>query len=241
MDNRSMMELEDELDAKFNDLVNYCMVSGAIDQNLYTEYDVKRGLRDASGKGVLTGLTEISDVIGYELAEGKKIPCDGELYYQGYNVMDLVDSISDRRFGFEETTYLLLFGQLPNKQQLLDFEEILTSLQELSGQFVRDVIMKAPSANIMNALQKSVLTLYSYDDNPDNIEVSNVLRQSLQLIGKLPMIAVYAYHSYRHFKFDDNLYIRTPDPSMSIAENILQMIRQNGEFRRWRLKYWMWH
>lgn len=230
MDNRSMMELEDELDAKFNDLVNYCMVSGAIDQNLYTEYDVKRGLRDASGKGVLTGLTEISDVIGYELAEGKKIPCDGELYYQGYNVMDLVDSISDRRFGFEETTYLLLFGQLPNKQQLLDFEEILTSLQELSGQFVRDVIMKAPSANIMNALQKSVLTLYSYDDNPDNIEVSNVLRQSLQLIGKLPMIAVYAYHSYRHFKFDDNLYIRTPDPSMSIAENILQMIRQNGEF-----------
>lgn len=131
MDNRSMMELEDELDAKFNDLVNYCMVSGAIDQNLYTEYDVKRGLRDASGKGVLTGLTEISDVIGYELAEGKKIPCDGELYYQGYNVMDLVDSISDRRFGFEETTYLLLFGQLPNKQQLLDFEEILTSLQEL--------------------------------------------------------------------------------------------------------------
>ena len=140
--------------------------------------------------------------------EGKKIPCDGELYYQGYNVMDLVDSISDRRFGFEETTYLLLFGQLPNKQQLLDFEEILTSLQELSGQFVRDVIMKAPSANIMNALQKSVLTLYSYDDNPDNIEVSNVLRQSLQLIGKLPMIAVYAYHSYRHFKFDDNLYIR---------------------------------
>ena len=230
MDNRSMMELEDELDAKFNDLVNYCMVSGAIDQNLYTEYDVKRGLRDASGKGVLTGLTEISDVIGYELVEGKKIPCDGELYYQGYNVMDLVDSISDRRFGFEETTYLLLFGQLPNKQQLLDFEEILTSLQELSGQFVRDVIMKAPSANIMNALQKSVLTLYSYDDNPDNIEVSNVLRQSLQLIGKLPMIAVYAYHSYRHFKFDDNLYIRTPDPSMSIAENILQMIRQNGEF-----------
>ena len=230
MDNRSMMELEDELDAKFNDLVNYCMVSGAIDQNLYTEYDVKRGLRDASGKGVLTGLTEISDVIGYELAEGKKIPCDGELYYQGYNVMDLVDSISDRRFGFEETAYLLLFGQLPNKQQLLDFEEILTSLQELSGQFVRDVIMKAPSANIMNALQKSVLTLYSYDDNPDNIEVSNVLRQSLQLIGKLPMIAVYAYHSYRHFKFDENLYIRTPDPSMSIAENILQMIRQNGEF-----------
>lgn len=230
MNNQSMMELGAELNEKFDELVKGCMTSGAIDLNLYTEYDVKRGLRDASGKGVLTGLTEISDVIGYKTREGKKIPCDGELYYQGYNVMDLVASYEKRRFAFEETTYLLLFGQLPNREQLTSFEKILTSLQELSGQFVRDVIMKAPSANIMNALQKSVLTLYSYDENPDDISVSNVLRQSLQLIGKLPMIAVYAYLSYRHFKFDDNLYIRTPDPSLSIAENILQMIRQDGQF-----------
>lgn len=232
MDNYSMMELEEGLNEKFDDLVNYCMVSGAIDLNLYFEYDVKRGLRDANGKGVLTGLTEISDVIGYKTVNGRKVPCDGELYFQGYNVIDLIQSFENRRFAFEEITYLLLFGNLPSEEQLENFVEILTSLQELSGQFVRDVIMKAPSANIMNALQKSVLTLYSYDDNPDDISVPNVLRQSLQLIGKLPMIAVYAYHSYRHFKFDDNLFIRTPDKTMSTAENILQMIRQDGKFTK---------
>ena len=225
-----MMELGEKLNGKFENLVNYCMVSGAINQDLYNEYDVKRGLRDSNGKGVLTGLTEISDVCGYRLKNGKKIPCDGELYYQGYNVMDLVKSFENRRFAFEETTYLLMFGELPTHTQLKDFEEVLTSLQELSGQFVRDVIMKAPSANIMNALQKSVLTLYSYDENPDDISVANVLRQSLQLIGKIPLIAVYAYLSYRHFGFDDNLYIRTPDKDLSIAENILQMVRQDGKF-----------
>lgn len=230
MDNRAMMELGEELNEKFEALLEYCMVSGAIDLDLYNEYDVKRGLRDSSGKGVLTGLTEISDVKGHKNKEGRKIPCDGELYYQGYNVMDLVESFKNRRFAFEETTYLLLFGELPTKTQLSDFEKVLTSLQELSGQFVRDVIMKAPSANIMNALQKSVLTLYSYDEDPDNISVDNVLRQSLQLISKIPMIAVYAYLSYRHFKFDDNLYIRTPDPKLSIAENLLQMLRANGQF-----------
>ncbi len=230
MDNKSMMELDERLNGKFENLLNYCMVSGAIDQNLYIEYDVKRGLRDANGKGVLTGLTEISDVRGHKMVEGKKVPCEGELYYQGYDVKKLVESFENRRFAFEEVTYLLMFGDLPTAEQLKDFEEVLTSLQELSGQFVRDVIMKAPSANIMNALQKSVLTLYSYDDDPDDISVPNVLRQSLQLIGKLPMIAVYAYLSYRHFKFDENLFIRTPDPKLSTAENILQMLRQDGQF-----------
>ena len=230
MDNKSMMELGEELNGKFEDLVGYCMVSGAIDQDLYNEYDVKRGLRDTNGKGVLTGLTEISDVRGYGNKNGRKVPCEGELYYQGYNVMELVESFEHRRFALEEVTYLLLFGDLPTKEQLHNFEEILTSLQELSGQFVRDVIMKAPSENIMNALQKSVLTLYSYDEDPDDISVPNVLRQSLQLIGKIPLIAVYAYLSYRHFGFDDNLYIRTPDKNLSIAENILQMIRQDGKF-----------
>ena len=225
-----MMELGEELNEKFNDLTEYCMVSGAINLDLYNEYDVKRGLRDSSGKGVLTGLTEISDVKGYQNKDGRKIPCDGELYYQGYHVKDLVASYEKRRFAIEETTYLLLFGELPTREQLRSFEEVLTSLQELSGQFVRDVIMKAPSANIMNALQKSVLTLYSYDDNPDSTSVANVLRQSLQLISKIPMIAVYAYLSYRHFTFDDNLYIRTPDPKLSIAENILQMLRPDGSF-----------
>ena len=232
MGNRSMMELDEGLNQKFDALVDYCMLSGAINLDLYTEYDVKRGLRDANGKGVLTGLTEISDVIGHKTKAGKEVPCEGELYYQGYNIMELTESFEDRRYAFEETTYLLLFGELPTKEQLQDFEDILTSLQELSGEFVRDVIMKAPSANIMNALQKSVLTLYSYDENPDDISVPNVLRQSLQLIGKLPMIAVYAYHSYRHLKFDDDFFIRTPDKNLSIAENILQMIRQDGKFTK---------
>ncbi len=230
MDNQSMMELDEGLNEKFNDLVEYCMESGAINQDLYNEYDVKRGLRDANGKGVLTGLTEISDVRGYKVVDGKKVPAEGQLFYQGSDVAELVASYDKRRFGFEETTYLLLFGKLPTAKQLSNFEEVLTSLQELSAQFVRDVIMKAPSANVMNALQKSVLTLYSYDEDPDDISVPNVLRQSLQLIGKLPMIAVYAYLSYRHFRFDDNLYIRTPNKDMSIAENILQMLRQDGKF-----------
>ena len=230
MDNYSMMELGEELNEKFDQLVDCCRTSGAIDVNLYTEYDVKRGLRDSNGRGVLTGLTEISDVVGMKNKNGNRIPCEGELYYQGYNVMNLVDSFADRRYAFEEITYLLLFGKLPTSQQFEDFRRILSSLQELSGQFVRDVIMKAPSANIMNALQKCVLTLYSYDEKPDDTSVSNVLRQSLQLISKIPMIAVYSYHSYRHFKFDENFFIRTPDKEMSIAENILQMIRPDGSF-----------
>lgn len=230
MDNKSMMQLDDELNSQFDDLVNYCMLSGAINLDLYVDYDVKRGLRDSNGKGVLTGLTEIADVVSYEYKDGTKVPADGKLYYQGYNVQELVKSYERRRYAFEETTYLLLFGELPNKKQFKSFLDILSSLQELSAHFVRDVIMKAPSENIMNALQKSVLTLYSYDDDPDDISVPNVLRQSLQLISKLPVIAVYAYHAYRHFKFDDNLVIRTPDKNMSTAENILQMIRPDGKF-----------
>ncbi len=230
MDNKSMMQLGDELDSQFDDLVNYCMISGKIDPNLYVDYDVKRGLRDSDGKGVLTGLTEIADVVAYEYHDGMKVPADGKLYYQGFDVQDLVKSYQNKRFAFEEATYLLLFGQLPDEQQFKSFLDILSSLQELSAHFVRDVIMKAPSENIMNALQKSVLTLYSYDDNPDDISVPNVLRQSLQLISKLPIIAVYAYHAYRHFKFDDNLVIRTPEKELSTAENILQMIRPDGKF-----------
>ena len=167
---RSMMELDPKRDKEFDEFVKYCMTSGVINQNLYVEYDVKRGLRDSDGKGVLTGLTEISDVNAYDMVDGTKIPADGSLYYQGYNVMDLVKGMESRRYAFEETTYLLLFGELPNKSQLEHFISILGDLQELSGDFVRDVIMKAPSENIMNALQKSILTLYSYDANPENIE-----------------------------------------------------------------------
>ena len=225
-----MMALSKPLDAKFDELVENCMVSGAIDLNLYQEYDVKRGLRDSSGKGVLTGLTEISDVVGFNIVDGVKEPADGRLYYQGYDIKKLVGSDINKRFAFEEATYLLLFGQLPTQEQLKVFVDILTSLQELSGQFLRDVIMKAPSANLMNGLQKSVLALYSYDANPDDISVPNVLRQSLQLIAKLPLIAVYNYHAYRHFHFSDSLVIKQPIPELSTAENILQMLRPDGKY-----------
>ncbi len=230
MSSTSMMEMSQELDEQFDRLVKECMLSGAINLDLYTEYDVKRGLRDANGKGVLTGLTEISDVCSYKIVGGQKIPADGELYYQGYNVEQLIKGFEARRYGFEEITYLLLFGELPNAKQLRSFVRIVKSLQELSGRFVRDVIMKATSPNLMNALQRCVLTLYCYDSAPDDVSVPNVLRQSLQLIAKMPQVAVYSYHAYRHFRFDETLIIRLPDKELSIAENILQMLRPDGKF-----------
>lgn len=230
MAKKSIMDMGPTAREQFDELVQYCMASGAINPDLYEEYDVKRGLRDANGKGVLTGLTEISDVVSYKTIEGRKIPSDGELYYQGYNIRELVKDFDTRRFGFEETTYLLLFGELPNEKQLESFKVILAEMQELSGQFVRDVIMKAPSSNIMNALQKGILTLYSYDPNPDDISVPNVLRQSLQLISKVPLISVYAYHAYLHFRKDATLVIRNPDKNCSIAENILRMLRYDGKY-----------
>ncbi len=230
MSNVSMMELSKELDEQFDRLVNECMVSGAINPDLYTEYDVKRGLRDSNGKGVLTGLTEISDVCSYKLVEGRKMPANGELYFQGYNVEELIKGSEGRRYRFEEVTYLLLFGELPNPKQLRTFVCIVKSLQELSGRFVRDVVMKATSPNLMNALQRCILTLYCYDAEPDEVSVPNVLRQSLQLIAKMPQIAVYSYHAYRHFHYDETLVIRLPDKELSIAENILQMLRPDGQF-----------
>lgn len=230
MNNKEMMELKPELNHAFKELVTYCTDSGSIDSNLYIEYDVKRGLRDSDGKGVLTGLTEISDVVAFDNIDGHRVPCDGKLYFQGYNVSELISHNADRRFAFEEATYLLLFGALPNKKQLRQFIDILGDFRELSGQFVRDVIMKAPSANIMNALEKSIVTLYSYDENPEDISVDNVLRQSLQLIAKMPAISVFAYQSYMHFKRSDVLIIRNPDPSCSTAENILRMLRPDGSY-----------
>ncbi len=201
-----------------------------IDKNLYLEYDVKRGLRDAAGKGVLTGLTEISDVVAYDLKDGNQIPCDGRLYYQGVNVVDFIKGLGNRRFGFEETTYLLIFGKLPTKSQLDEFIRVSREFQNLGARFTRDVVMKASNANIMNALQRCVLTLYTYDNNPDDISAKNVLRQSLELINKLPLIAVYSYMSYCHFRKDEALVIRNPKPDLSVAENILQMLRPDGKF-----------
>ncbi|MCH1982555.1 citrate/2-methylcitrate synthase [Ruminococcus sp. OA3] len=219
-----------EQDKDFEELLKYCMISGKINLDLYAEYDVKRGLRDSNGKGVLTGLTEISDVCAYDTVDGRKIPSDGRLYYQGYDVMDLVKSYEKRRFGFEEVTYLLMFGELPNRTQMEKFMDILFDMQDLSGRFIRDVIMKASNANIMNAMQRCILTLYSYDDNPDDISIPNVLRQSLELIGKMPLIAVYSFHAFQHFRLDKNLLIRNPERGLSVAENILHMLREDGKY-----------
>ncbi len=203
---------------------------GRIDPDLYVEYDVKRGLRDMNGKGVLTGLTEISDVVSYDVVDGKKLPCDGRLYYHNYNVFDLVKGFEGRRYAFEEATYLLLFGSLPNVTQLEQFKKLISEYQLLSNSFTRDVLMKAPSSNIMNALQKSILTLYSYDENPEDISAQNVLRQSIQIIAKMPLISVYAYCAYRHFKLHESLMIRNPIHEYSTAENILHMLRDDGRF-----------
>lgn len=219
-----------EFNNRLDKLAEYCMNSGRFDQDLYIEYDVKRGLRDSNGKGILTGLTEISDVVAFKSVHGRKIPIDGQLYYQGYNVMNLVEGNKTSRFGFEEITYLLLFGELPNKDQLQEFLDILGNYRELPDNFVRDIIMNAPNANMMNVLQKSVLTLYSYDDHPEDISVNNVLRQSLQLIARFPLIAVYGYHSYRHYILDKSLVIRRPKPELSTAENILRLLRPDGRY-----------
>lgn len=201
-----------------------------IDPNLYVEYDVKRGLRDSAGKGVLTGLTEISDVCAYNLINGRQIPAEGALYYQGINVYDIVSGLDGRKYGFEETVYLLIFGKLPSQGELERFLDTMFELQCLSGRFVCDVVMKASNENIMNSMQRCILTLYTYDTNPEDISPGNVLRQSLGLIAKLPLIAVYSYHAYRHFRRDETLLIRNPQKGLSLAENILLMLRPGGEY-----------
>lgn len=230
MNMKEIIELQANQMALFDELYKNTMVSGMIDSSLYEEFGVMRGLRDSNGRGVLTGLTEISDVISHKIVDGKKIPAEGKLYYQGYDVEDLLEGLGNRRYAFEECTYLLLFGELPTQRQLEQFTEIMSSFQMLSAGFTRDVIMKAPSDNIMNALQRSLLTLYSYDDNPEDISPENVLRQSMQIIAKMPVIAVYAYHAYRHMKQNKTLLIRNPKPEYSTAENILYMLRKDGKF-----------
>lgn len=208
-----------------------CSKNGCIDQELYTKYDVKRGLRDINGKGVLAGLTEISEIISSKTVDGKSVPCDGELYYRGYNINDLVTGFTrDKRFGFEEITYLLLFGELPSKKQLDDFSRLLSDYRQLPTTFVRDIIMKSPSNDIMNGLARGVLTLYSYDDMPNDISIPNVLRQSLELISLFPLIAVYSYQAKAYYHDNDSFFIHQPNPEYSTAENILHMLRSDSSF-----------
>ena len=221
---------DEDIKSKFDVLEEELNKNGHIDPNLYLEYDVKRGLRDSNGKGVLTGLTEISDVCGYSVEGGRLIPSDGRLYYQGINVADIVNDLGDRRYGFEETIYLLLFGKLPTRTQLENFISLTGELMSLDARFVRDVVMKASNANIMNSMQRCVLSLFTYDNAADDVTVHNVLRQSLEIICKLPVISVYSYHAYRHFRQGESLLIRNPHKGLSMAENILRILRPNGKY-----------
>ena len=202
-----------------------------IDPSLYSKYNVKRGLRDLDGKGVLTGLTDISTIIQNKEVDGKLVPCDGELYYRGYNVNDIINGITDdNRFGFEEVVYLLLFGEMPNPQELHDFKELLVQYRTLPQNFVRDVILKAPSEDMMNSIARSVLTLFCYDTNPNDTSINNVLRQCVQLISVFPLLSVYGYHAYNHYLRDKSLYIHRADPSMSTAEVILSLLRPDRKY-----------
>ena len=202
-----------------------------IDPALYGKYDVKRGLRDIDGKGVLTGLTDISTIKQNKLVNGKLVPCEGELYYRGYNVNDIVGGIlRDDRFGFEEVVYLLLFGEMPNKYELKNFRNLLVHYRTLPQNFVRDVILKAPSEDMMNSIARSVLTLFSYDKMPNDTSINNVLRQCIQLISVFPMLSVYSYHSYNHYLRDNSLYIHRAEPEMSTAEVILSLLRPDRHY-----------
>lgn len=204
---------------------------GQIDPALYTKYDVKRGLRDLSGKGVLAGLTDISEITSYIIEDSDMIPCDGKLYYRGYKIQDLVKGFEkDNRFGFEEVAYLLLFGELPSKKELDSFKQMLGDFRSLPTHFVRDIIMKAPSKDMMNALARSVLTMYAYDDRADDTSIENVVRQSLQLISLFPLISVYAYHAYNHYHDGASLIIHPPKPELSTAEHLLYLLRPDGQY-----------
>lgn len=214
--------------------------STIIDNEHYNRFDVKRGLRDLGGEGVLAGLTEISDIIAFKTdadgefvrdGAGNKIPMDGILRYRGLDIKDVVRGfLLEKRFGFEEVAYLLLFGTLPNKAQLAEFTELLAGFRRLPISFVRDVIMKAPSTDMMNGLARSVLTLYSYDDNPDDISIPNVLRQCLQLIAQFPVLSVYSYKAFQYYHDGDSLVIHKPRQDLSTAESMLALMRPDESY-----------
>ena len=220
-----------EITPEIQKLASYCVQNGTIDPTLYTKYDVKRGLRDLNGNGVLTGLTGISEIRSSKVVDGKSVPAEGQLFYRGYNIEDLVRSMpADHSFGFEMTAYLLLFGELPTKEQLKLFIDQLSFYRTLPTGFVRDIIMKAPSNDMMNTLARSVLTMYSYDETPDDVSIPNVLRQCIQLIAIFPLLSVYGYQAYRHYNDGRSLYIHQPKPELTTAENILRILRSDKKF-----------
>ena len=224
--------------AEKNLLANYaakkrmmCIENDTISDSLFQEYGVNRGLRDVNGKGVLTGLTRISKIVSFKEDEnGKTIPCDGELWYRGYNVKTLIGSIGKGEFGFEKAAYLLMFGSLPNDQELAEFCKVLGESRTLPTNFTRDVIMKAPSKDIMNSMTRSILTLAAYDKRTSVGTIENNIRQCMQLVANFPMLAVYGYHAYNHYENDSSMYIHRPDPKLSTAENFLRMLRPDMKY-----------
>lgn len=221
-----------EITPQLSNLAQTCVENNGIEKSLYSKYDVKRGLRDENGKGVITGLTGISEVNSRAVVDGVEVSAPGELFYRGYNVKDLVQGfIDEQRYGFEEIIYLLLMGNLPNTDELKNFNEVLASYRSLPTSFARDVIMKAPSENIMNSLARSVLTLYSYDKNAEDTSIQNVLRQSIQLISMFPLLSVYGYQAYDYYlNGNKSLFIHDPIPELSTAENILHMLRPDSKY-----------
>ena len=214
---------------KLGEFTELCRKNKIIDPALYGEYDVKRGLRDINGQGVLAGLTEIGEIKAKE--DGK--PCAGKLYYHGYNIEDLIlGAVKDKRFGFEETVYLLLFGSLPTKDELAEFKSVIDSYRKLPSGFVRDVIMKSPSKDMMNMLSRSILMLYTYDKNADDTSIENVLRQSMQLIAQFPLLAVYGYQAYCYSHGNGSMVVHTPKKELSTSENILYMLRNDSKYTR---------
>lgn len=227
MDNNSFSEITPEI----IQLAKMSEQAGVIDSELFTKYEVKRGLRDLNGKGVLAGLTNISDVKATEIVNGVSVPAHGRLIYRGYDVKDLVNGFTkENRFGFEEVSYLLLFNKLPNQKELADFRTLLSNYRTLPTSFVRDIIMKAPSKDMMNTLARSVLTLYSYDDRADDTSIPNVLRQCLQLISLFPLLCIYGYQAYSHYHDGNSLFIHQPKPELSTAENILHILRPDSAY-----------
>lgn len=227
MSDRNFSELTEDILT----LSSLCKKNAPINPELYSKYDVKRGLRDKNGTGVLTGLTEIGEVKSYTIDDGEIIPCEGKLYYHGVDLEDLVDGFTRaKRFGFEETTYLLLFGELPTAEQLEMFRKVLSDYRSLPTSFVRDIIMKAPSQDMMNTLARSVLTMYAYDERPDDTSVENVVRQCLQLIAMFPLMSVYGYQACNHYLKGHSLYIHTPPAELSTAETILFTLRSNQQY-----------
>ena len=208
-----------------------CVKNDTIEDALFEKYGVNRGLRDINGKGVLTGLTRISKIVSFTSGpDGKQVPCPGELWYRGYNIKKLIGELGEHEFGFEKTAYLLLFGEKPTESQLIEFQAILDECRSLPTNFTRDVIMKAPSRDIMNSITRSVLTLASYDDSSTSSDVSDSLRQCIQLIAQYPMFAVYSYHAYNHYDNNESMYIHRPQKGKSAAENFLLMLRPDQRY-----------